>query len=65
MHRHQIWRKSSRSNTNGGACVEVALAGDCSAVRDSKLGQESPVLAFGTGAFDAFLGAVKSGHLDR
>ncbi|MCA1228688.1 MULTISPECIES: DUF397 domain-containing protein [unclassified Saccharopolyspora] len=65
MHQHPTWRKSSRSNANGGACVEVALSADSTAVRDSKLGPGSPVLAFGTDAFDAFLGAVKSGRLDR
>ncbi|MEU6131629.1 DUF397 domain-containing protein [Saccharopolyspora sp. NPDC047091] len=59
------WRKSTRSNANGGACVEVALTTDHSAVRDSKLGQASPVLAFGSGAFGAFLRGIKSGKLDR
>lgn len=31
-----IWRKSSRSGTNGGACVEVAPLPGLVAVRDSK-----------------------------
>lgn len=30
-----IWRKSSRSTTNGGACVEVAATGAAVFVRDS------------------------------
>jgi hypothetical protein len=30
------WRKSSRSDNNGGACVEVAHLADTIAVRDSK-----------------------------
>ncbi|MEU6131631.1 DUF397 domain-containing protein [Saccharopolyspora sp. NPDC047091] len=58
------WRKSSRSGALN-ECVEVALSVERSAVRDSKLGQASPVLAFGSGAFGAFLGAVKAGRLDR
>lgn len=31
-----VWRKSSRSSSNGGNCVEVARVGDAVAVRDSK-----------------------------
>ena len=30
------WRKSSRSNTSGGQCVEVAQVGGNVGVRDSK-----------------------------
>lgn len=58
------WRKSTRSNANGGACVEVAVAADRSAVRDSKLGGTGPILSFDADAFDSFLGAVKAGRLD-
>ena len=59
------WRKSTYSNTNGGACVEVALSAESSAIRDSKLGQASPVLAFAPAAFSTFLYELKAGHLDR
>ncbi|ONI70712.1 DUF397 domain-containing protein [Actinosynnema sp. ALI-1.44] len=31
-----VWRKSSHSGDNGGACVEVALLADSTAIRDSK-----------------------------
>ncbi len=31
-----VWRKSSRSGSTGGECVEVARKGPGSAVRDSK-----------------------------
>ncbi|MFC6022490.1 DUF397 domain-containing protein [Plantactinospora solaniradicis] len=50
------WRKSSRSSSNGGACVEVAdnLAGRV-LVRDSK-DQQGPLLAFGPEAWRAFVG---------
>lgn len=30
------WRKSSRSNTSGGACVEVARLAGAIGIRDSK-----------------------------
>lgn len=33
----RTWRKSSRSNNNGGSCVEVAALGEVIAIRDSKL----------------------------
>ena len=31
-----VWRKSSYSGSNGGACVEVGTTGPAVAVRDSK-----------------------------
>ncbi|MEV4004676.1 DUF397 domain-containing protein [Actinomadura sp. NPDC049753] len=31
-----VWRKSSRSSSNGGNCVELARVNDIVAVRDSK-----------------------------
>lgn len=59
------WRKSSRSNGGGGACVEVAQVTDATGVRDSKLGEASPILALTNEAWTAFLSEVKSGRLDR
>lgn len=55
------WRKSSCSGYNN-SCVE---AGSCShggtaiLLRDSTLGDASPVLSFGPAAFAAFTGSLK------
>ncbi|GAA3753814.1 hypothetical protein GCM10022225_43210 [Plantactinospora mayteni] len=52
------WRKSTRSSTNGGNCVEVARnLPDVVAVRDSK-DATGPVLAFEPTAWHAFVGEV-------
>ncbi|MEU2259642.1 DUF397 domain-containing protein [Streptomyces sp. NPDC019645] len=55
-----VWRKSSYSNGDGGACVEVAdgLLGVVP-VRDSKL-PDGPVLMVPAGAWAAFVTAVKA-----
>ncbi|MET7805884.1 DUF397 domain-containing protein [Micromonospora chersina] len=52
------WRKASRSNANGGACVEVAdnLPGVV-AVRDSK-DPSGPVLTFDPASWRAFVAAA-------
>ena len=57
-----VWRKSSRSNANGGACVEVArsLPGVV-AVRDSK-DPDGPKLIFEPAQWLAFTGRVKAGE---
>ena len=54
------WRKSSRSNTNGGACVEVAdnLPGRV-LVRDTK-DRDGGTLTFGPAAWAAFVDLAKS-----
>lgn len=59
-----VWRKSSRSNNQGGACVEVAdtLPGIV-AIRDSK-NPTGPVLVLTPAVFDALVDAVRSGRLD-
>jgi hypothetical protein len=55
------WRRSSYSNANGGACVEVArsLAGVV-AVRDSK-DPAGPELIFESAQWAAFTSGVKAG----
>jgi Domain of unknown function (DUF397). len=54
------WRKSSRSGTNQGNCVEVAdnLPGRV-LVRDSK-DPSGPVLVFGRGAWRGFVEFARS-----
>lgn len=54
------WRKSSHSG-QANNCVEVA---DARLIRDSKLGDESPILSLSTQVFAAFIAATKSGKLD-
>lgn len=39
-----VWRKSTRSGSSGGDCVETAKPGVTVMIRDSKLGDASPVL---------------------
>jgi hypothetical protein len=54
-----VWRTSSRSNSNGGNCVEVAdeLTGGSVGVRDSK-DRQGPVLAFDPAAWRAFIRGI-------
>jgi hypothetical protein len=53
------WVKSSFSFSNGN-CTEVAARHGAVLVRDSKLGEESPVLSFAPEAWQRFLAGVKS-----
>ena len=58
------WRKSSRSNGNGGNnCVEVALLDTAVAVRDSK-DPEGPALVFTPDAWATFMAGAKGGEFD-
>jgi hypothetical protein len=60
------WRKSTRSDGNGGSCVEVAdLTDGGAAVRDTKDKGSGPILCFTAAEWDAFLGGVKDGEFDR
>lgn len=56
------WRKSSRSGSNGGNCVEVAEnLPDIVAVRDSK-NPTGPALVFSPREWAAFVAGVKDGQ---
>jgi hypothetical protein len=50
------WRKSSHSDSQGGACLEVAVRPRTIHIRDSKLGTQSPRFAVRCDAWTAFLG---------
>jgi hypothetical protein len=57
---HVQWLKSTYSNGTGGECVEVAAGiPGIVPVRDSKQGQDGPVLPFRPSVWSAFLTAVK------
>ncbi|WP_163513564.1 DUF397 domain-containing protein [Fodinicola acaciae] len=56
-----VWRTSSYSGGNGGTCVEVAAnVPDVTLVRDSTLGEASPVLVFTPAQWATFLDTIKA-----
>lgn len=60
-----VWFHSSKTNGAGGMCVEAMRTEDGGMrVRDTKLGEGSPVLAFTEGEWKAFLGGVSQGEFD-
>jgi hypothetical protein len=59
-----VWKKSSRSNGNGGNnCVEVANLDAAVAVRDSK-DPSGPALVFNSATWTEFLNSAKDGEFD-
>jgi hypothetical protein len=61
---HAAWRKSSRSNGNGGSnCVEVAVVAATIGVRDSK-NPDGPVLQFTPIDWESFVDGAKRGRFD-
>jgi hypothetical protein len=56
------WRTSSRCGNN--TCVSVATHAAGMLVRDSKL-DDSPILAFNTDDWNAFLTGIRAGEFDR
>lgn len=56
------WRKSVRSGYQGN-CVELAVAGESVAVRNSR-DPHGTVLAFPAAGVAAFLASIKNGELD-
>lgn len=54
------WRKSSRSGDNNSSnCVEARRAEATFQVRDSKLGDESPIFELAPSEFESLLGAAR------
>ncbi|MEV4643414.1 DUF397 domain-containing protein [Saccharopolyspora sp. NPDC049357] len=64
MNAQPEWRKSSRSN-QGGNCVEVALNLGTPLIRDSKLGEASPVLSVKREAYVSFLRSVSADRFTK
>ncbi|WP_326760295.1 DUF397 domain-containing protein [Streptomyces phaeochromogenes] len=52
------WSKSSYSDSEGGACVEVALTPTTTHIRDTKLAADSPQLKVRAPAWSAFISAT-------
>ncbi|SCE94311.1 protein of unknown function (DUF397) [Micromonospora carbonacea] len=63
MQRDGVWRTSTRSGGEGD-CVEVAAFAEAVGVRDSK-DRQGPTLSFAPAAWAGFVGATRSGALDR
>lgn len=58
------WRKATKSNNNG-ACAQVRADGRGGVqVRDSKLGEASPILSFTAAEWEAFEDGVKAGEFE-
>ena len=56
------WRKSTISGDGG--CLKVAYAGGMIGLRDSKDGDDGPILVFTEHEWSAFLAGVRSGEFD-
>lgn len=53
------WRKSSRSGNSGGNCVEARRNDNQLEVRDSKLGDSSPIFGVASEDFQSLLRAAR------
>ncbi|AUS79739.1 DUF397 domain-containing protein [Actinoalloteichus sp. AHMU CJ021] len=55
------WRTSSRTNANGGTCVEIGRAANVVGIRDTK-NRDGGTLHLDTTTFTTFLDALKQGR---
>jgi hypothetical protein len=62
---HAVWRKSTYSGDNAGACVEVAFLGTAVGLRDSKDRGNGSILIATPAEWDAFIAEVRDGALSR
>jgi hypothetical protein len=53
------WRKSTRSGNSGGNCVEARVNDEEFQVRDSKLGEDSPIFDLPATDFQSLLRAAR------
>lgn len=58
MSERLTWYKSSYSDSQGGACLEVAPSPHAIHVRDSKLGPDSPRFTVGGSAWAEFVASL-------
>jgi uncharacterized protein DUF397 len=59
-----VWTKSTRCGPDNG-CVEIArLSTEHIGVRDSKIAETSPVLAFSVSEWQSFLGDIRHGKFN-
>jgi hypothetical protein len=59
------WRVSTFSSATAGNCIEVGAAPGERAVRDTKLGSMSPILAFSSESWRSFVRSATSTLSDR
>ena len=57
------WKKSSKSGSNGGSCVEIRENNGTIQVRDIK-DPSGPLLTFNAKEWAAFIGGAKDGEFD-
>jgi hypothetical protein len=58
------WIKATKSN-GGGDCVQMRRNGTAIEVRDSKHGEDGPVLSFTKKEFDAWLDGANNGEFSH
>lgn len=62
---HVRWQKPQRSNGSGNCWMLARLPNGMIGVRDSKLGEESPVLQFTEAEWQAFRLGMDDGEFDQ